>query len=157
MLLCSVKIKKHTVTLISLLCAAVFVLLCFVSLRLSPAETVTVGEKTVSLSAEKEEDMEKFLTETGYQPSEINMKREIVIPSGWNELYTSYAELQKAQGFDLDKIKGKAAREYTYALQNSDLFAVITVCDNRIAAAHLSRLDGSGELTPLINKSRGGS
>ena len=150
MLLCSVKIKKHTVTLISLFCAAVFVLLCFVSLRLSPAETLTVGEKSVSLSAEKEEDMEKFLTETGYQPSEIVMKRDVVIPSEWNTLYTSYAQLQKSQGFDLGKLKGKAAEEYTYALQNSDLFAVISVCDNRIAAAHLSKLNGDGETEALL-------
>ena len=150
MLLCSVKIKKHTVTLFSLLCAAVFVLLCFFSLRLSPKDTVTVGDSSVSLTAENEGDIENFLSDTGYEPSEIVMKREIVIPSEWNEIYTSYAELQKSQGFDLGKIKGKTAMEYTYALQNSDLFAVITVCDNRIAAAHLSKLNGDGETEALL-------
>ena len=125
-------------------------LLCFFSLRLSPKDTVTVGEKAVSLSAEKEEDIEKFLSETGYQSSEIVMKRDIVIPSEWNDFYASFAQMQKSQGFDLGKIKGKPAAEYTYALQNSDLFAVITVCDNRIAAAHLSKLNGDGETEALL-------
>ena len=150
MLLCSLKVKKHTVTLVSLICAAVFVFVCFFALRLSSADTITVGDKTVTLTAESEEDIGEFISALGYEADELISKREVVIPSQWNELYTSYAQTQKEQGFDLSKIIGKDAKEYTYSLKDSELFAVILVCDSRIAAAHLSRLDGSAEIEELL-------
>ena len=150
MLLCSVKIKKHTVTLISLICAAVFVVICFFSLRLAPAETVSIGDKTLSLRIESEADITAFLSAAGYDADEPLLKREVVIPEEWNDFYTSYADMQKEQGFDPRKVKGKDAEEYTYSLRDSSSYAVILVCDGRIAAAHLSRLDGSREMKPLI-------
>ena len=112
MLLCSLKVKKHTVTLVSLICAAVFVFVCFFALRLSSADTITVGDKTVTLTAESEEDIGEFISALGYEADELISKREVVIPSQWNELYTSYAQTQKEQGFDLSKIKGKDAKGF---------------------------------------------
>lgn len=151
MLLCSFKIKKHTVTLISLICAAVFVMLCFFMLKLSPADTVKVGDNSLSLRIESEEDIAAFLSDAGVEADKPILKREVVIPEEWNDFYTSYADMQNRQGFDLDKFKGKNAVEYTYSLRQRDDYAVVLVCDNIICAAHLSALDGSGEMKSLIN------
>lgn len=152
MLLCSVKIKKHTVTLISLICAAVFICVCIFALSLSPKDTIDIGDQTLSLRAEGEEDVKAFLSSAGYEAAALISQREVVIPSRWSDLYASYAEMQKQQGFDLSKQKGKEAVEYTYSLKEDDRYAVILICDDRITAAHLSKLDGNSETEPLINK-----
>lgn len=152
MLLCSVKIKKHTVTLISLVCAAVFVLICFFSLKLAPADTVGINGQRYSLTVAEENDIKAFLSTAGYEVDELLLQREVVIPSEWNEVYSAYADMQKQQGFDLNQRKGKSATEYSYSLKDREDFAVVLVCGDRICAAHLSKLDGSNEMKPLINK-----
>lgn len=151
MLLCSVKIKKHTVTLISLICAAVFIFVCIFALSLSPKDTIDIGDQTLSLRAESEEDAEAFLSSAGYEANTLISQREVVIPSRWSDFYASYAETQKQQGFDLSKQKGKDAKEYTYSLKEDDRYAVILICDGRICAAHLSRMDGSKKTEALIS------
>lgn len=150
MLLCSVKIKKHTVTLISLICAAVFVLICFFSLRLTPADSVKIDGEWYSLTAEDEADIAAFLSEAGYESEALLSKREVVIPAQWSELYASYADMQKEQGFDLCRYKGKPAKEYTYSLKGREDYAVVLASEGRICALHLSKLDGSGEMEKLF-------
>jgi hypothetical protein len=43
---------------------------------------------------------------------------EIIIPKEFNKLYTDYNALQKKQGFNLEDLKGKRAKRFTYEVKN---------------------------------------
>ena len=43
---------------------------------------------------------------------------EIVIPEEFSEVFQKYNELQKEQGFDLEKQKGQRVKRYTYVVTN---------------------------------------
>ena len=70
---------------------------------------------------------------------------EIVIPAEWDEVYTGYASLQQAQGFNLDKLRGKTVTEYTYHITNypekDEVAAHILVYKDRIVGADISEID----------------
>lgn len=83
--------------------------------------------------------------EYGYQveksPEEIE---QIYIPEKFNDVYKSYNELQKYQGFDLEKYKGKIAKRYCFKITNykdvikdnkynyDEVYVNIFACKNKI-------------------------
>lgn len=73
----------------------------------------------VSIGMETNEERIAFLKNFGYdvlsEPREI---KDIVIPEEFDETYEQYNNLQKQQGFDLSKYKGKSAKTYSYAVTN---------------------------------------
>lgn len=75
--------------------------------------------KKVSLTAKTEEDRAQFIKSFGWEvdsePLEI---REILIPREFDEVFDKYNFLQKQQGFDLARQKGKRCRRYTYNVTN---------------------------------------
>ena len=72
-----------------------------------------------------------------------------MIPAEWDEVYTGYASLQQAQGFNLDKLRGKTVTEYTYHITNypekDEVAAHILVYKDRIGWGGYQR-DGAGRL-----------
>lgn len=60
-----------------------------------------------------------FLQSFGYElnPEPIDV-RQVTIPSVFNDVYTQYNEMQKAQGFDLSGFKGKECTQYIYLVTN---------------------------------------
>ena len=45
-------------------------------------------------------------------------EQEVTIPAEWDETYTGYASLQQAQGFNLERLRGRQVTEYTYHITN---------------------------------------
>lgn len=91
------------------------------------------NEVTLETDAQREE----YLTSLGWQfktPCEV---KEVQIPQQFNDTYTQYNEIQKAQGFDLENYKGQTATVYTYNITNYSgfenrdcVFANLLVCKN---------------------------
>ena len=81
-------------------------------------------------------------------------EEEIVIPAEWDEVYTGYASLQQAQGFNLDKLRGKTVMEYTYHITNypekDDVAAHILVYKDRIVGADISEMEQGGFCMEVI-------
>ena len=59
--------------------------------------------------------LESLGWETSVEPVDI---REVIIPEEWNSVFEEYNDLQKQQGFDLDKYRGKQATIYKYQMPN---------------------------------------
>ena len=81
-------------------------------------------------------------------------EEEIVIPAEWDEVYSGYASLQQAQGFNLDKLRGKTVTEYTYHITNypekDEVAAHILVYKDRIIGADISEMEQGGFCMEVI-------
>ena len=43
---------------------------------------------------------------------------EVLVPAQFDQLYESYNDIQKAQGFDISRYKGERVMKYTYLVKN---------------------------------------
>ena len=59
----------------------------------------------------------QFIESLGWQVEEGDFM-EINIPEEFDDVYNNYNDLQKTQGFDLEKYKGKRAMHYSYTIKN---------------------------------------
>ena len=143
------RMKPIGLTAFSLCCLAVFIGVCFLMLRASAPDTVTIDGESYSLNAEDDADIAAFLDVCGCRTEELLSDRELTIPKHWNRLYESYNELQRSQGFDLTPNKGKPARELIYACADSEEYVTLLIGGGRIIATHICGADGGG-MRPLI-------
>lgn len=66
-----------------------------------------------------ETQRQEFLAEMGWEVNdEYDDCKAVTIPETFNEVYQNYNELQKQQGFDLEKFKGKQVEIYVYKVKN---------------------------------------
>ena len=138
----SVKLKNIKITVVCVLGVLLLSAACFPVLRSAAPVSVLFGDNPYTLQAEERSVVEAFLTACGYESPEYLFENEITVPKHWNDVYTSYNELQRQQGFDLTPYKGKPAKEYVYFVDDT-LNAVVLLSDGRIIAAHVSECDGS--------------
>ena len=79
---------------------------------------------------------------------------EIMIPAEWNDTYAGYASLQQAQGFNLERLRGKTVTEYTYHItnypENDEVAAHILVYKGKIIGADVSAMEQGGFCTAVI-------
>lgn len=137
----SVRLKNIRLTILSLIGVLLFVTICLVALRGRAADTMEHGGERISLHAEDEADVERFLTSCGYSSIEFLFQTEVTVPKNWNDIYTEYNELQRRQGFDLVPYKGETVEEYEYFV-NDTLNATVLVSEQKIIAAHVADCDG---------------
>lgn len=79
---------------------------------------------------------------------------EITVPTEFSEVYISYNNIQKLQGFDLEKYKGKTLTRYTYPVTNYpdtnlSVFAEVLVFEEMIVAADIYSTDSDGFIMAL--------
>ena len=106
------------------------------------------AEPQIYYAASAEERV-AFLESFGWTVDQEPMEtREVMIPESFNDVYTSYNEMQKAQGFDLKPYAGFVCMQYKYQLENypdtRDVYATLLVYDNQILGGDLacSEVDG---------------
>ena len=77
------------------------------------------GSKSREYTMKDEKERQSFLKEMGWEVSEEYTEcKVVIIPAEFNEVYEKYNDLQKKQGFDLSKYKGKTVEIYTYEVKN---------------------------------------
>ena len=99
----------------------------------------------------------EFLASCGYtvKPDPARVQ-EVRIPEDWNEVYTQYNALQKSQGFDLSRYKGKTVMQYVYQVENypgdngDPVWATMLLYKNKLIGADLSRGGAESFLRPLL-------
>lgn len=106
-------IKFFAVVFLSV--AALVMLAAFV-----PSYSAVSGEALAALKytgIETNDERIEFLKQLGYttlpEPSEVV---EIVIPEKFDSVYEMYNNIQRSQGLDLTRYKGKKAVRYTYSI-----------------------------------------
>ena len=108
----TMKIKRPGVLLgaIIAVAAAVGILLWVHGLR---------SGRTSYEGLDSESGRQSFLKEMGREvPPQFDSCKTVVIPEDWTDVYDSYNELQKEQGFDLSLYKGRQVDLYTYRVLN---------------------------------------
>lgn len=79
---------------------------------------------------------------------------EITVPAEFKEVYKSYNELQRSQGFDLTEYKGKTLTRYTCPVQNypgqdENVFAEVLIFDNAVVGADIYSTNADGFMSAL--------
>ncbi|MDR3207763.1 MAG: DUF4830 domain-containing protein [Oscillospiraceae bacterium] len=109
---------------------------------------VTKGIKT-------NDDRLAYLSALGWKTSEKETEaQEVLIPEAFNDVMNVYNELQRAQGFDLLKYKGKRVMRYTYEISNHSggpqpVYAELLVYKNQIIGGDIHNTAPDGFIQGL--------
>lgn len=113
------KISKRTIiTAAAILALILLVVVRAVSCSKTP-DTAVASTGPYSLSASDNKGRIAFLKQFGWEvegePVEID---QVVIPQKFNKVYENYNEIQRGQGLDLEKYKGKSCKRIGYQVTN---------------------------------------
>ena len=99
--------------------AVIFVVLVIISFFVDSKENpVTKGNEIVARASNEEERI-AFLSQYGWKINEDPVEvTEVIIPSEFNDTYTSYNEIQKKQEMDLEPYKGQRVKKWVYEVKN---------------------------------------
>lgn len=108
------------------------------------------NESELTTVVKTNEERVQFLTALGWEVSEEPIEEQVItIPKKFDDVYTQYNEIQKAQGFDLSEYAGLEATRYTYEVKNypdttDKVVADIIIYRNKIIAGDIqsTAMDG---------------
>ncbi|MCI8497580.1 MAG: DUF4830 domain-containing protein [Clostridiales bacterium] len=112
----TVQVKKRRVyAAVGLLSALVCLALCLLFVpQAQPDEDMPAAVDTV-LSQKNIAFLKEYGWEVDAEPCEIE---EVMIPEQFDEVYTEYNRVQKKQGMDLSRYRGKTVKRWTYRVTN---------------------------------------
>ena len=143
-------LRASTLRFFSVIALSLAVLITLVALV--PTYAVD-SEQAASFDYERvknDDDAERFLSQFGWivdaTPTEV---AEVTMPSEFDKIFAAYNEIQRGQGLDLTKYKGKTVQRYTYEITNYDgyngvVYANIIVYRNKVIAGDVCSADVSG-------------
>ncbi len=108
------------------------------------------NKSEISLDGSNREKRVAFLNSYSWQvDAKSEQKKKITIPTEFDNVYTAYNNIQKAQGFDLYDYKGKQVSLYTLKINNypndsKHVFASILVYQNKIIGGDIHSTELSG-------------
>ncbi|MBE6871369.1 MAG: DUF4830 domain-containing protein [Ruminococcaceae bacterium] len=145
-----IKAIKVTKAKVFALFAAVIVIAGAIILAVPPAFAEASGDgisyKKIKTNEDRVEFLKAFGWEVDIQPAEVV---ETVIPEEFPAVFERYNEIQKAQGLDLTKYKGKTVKRWTYRVTNypdaqGEVHANVIVYKDRIIAGDICSTAASG-------------
>ena len=95
-------------------------------------------------------DRVEFLSGFGWEVAQTPIEEvEVSIPAEFDTVYIGYNEIQKAQGLNLAKYKGKEVVRYTYEIKNYEgyegtVYVNLLVYRNKIVGGDVCSADSSG-------------
>ena len=112
----TVNIKKRRVcAAVGLLSALVCLILCLLFVPQAQSVEDAAAAPDSSLSQQYVSFLKEYGWEVDADPCEIE---EVKIPEQFDDVYTEYNRVQKAQGMDLSKYCGKTVKRWTYRVTN---------------------------------------
>ena len=130
--------------------------LCAVILTIpeyTPVSTKAVATESAKYSYDKiktSDDIVSFLSQFGWEVDGTPLEEvKIRIPMEFDKVMNSYNELQRGQGLDLSKYRGKEVTRYTFRVTNYEgyegkVFANVLVYRNRVIGGDVCSADTSG-------------
>ena len=116
------------------------------------------GERTVAVGSNTEidysgiktrEDRIAFMEKYGVRVDEASESEEkFRMPADFDRVILGYNELQKRQGLDLSKYKGKSVTVYSYPISENRVVHLI-VYKNKIIGGDIADININGEIKPL--------
>ncbi len=117
MFVCSV--KRNQLKLIVIVVFALVSIFMLAFLAKNGDSVGTSADNKLSLAASNEEERLAFLNRFGWQVDKDSVEvTEVIIPEEFDEIYSSYNEIQLQQGFDLTAFAGKRVKKWTYTVTN---------------------------------------
>lgn len=101
------------------------------------------GEESKEIPGGTNEERVAYLQSFGWQiDTEPAETREVMIPAQFNDVYTAYNVMQKAQGFDLKPFAGEVCTQYKYKINNypdeQEVYATLLVYSNLIVGGDVA-------------------
>ena len=137
--------------------------LCAVAIALTvalvPSETLGVGadNRVIEVSARRKEgdfknvetnaDRIELLNGYGWEVEETPiLESTVTIPEEFDEVYSEYNKLQKKEGLDLEKYKGKKVEMYVYKITNAEeeAYANLLVYKKRVIGGDITSASPNG-------------
>lgn len=156
MFILSMRADKKKI-LIGIVCISVVVLsviLLFRGNSITNANAKTKGNTAAKTNEQRVSYLKSFGWEVSEEASEIV---EVAIPVEFSDVYKKYNALQKAQGFDLSKYRGKRVKRYSYAVTNYPnepkfIVANILVFEDEVIAGDICSLKADGFMHKLSHR-----
>ncbi len=151
-------VKASTVKFIALILAAVaaFVTIVVMSdngkVRATKA-TIEANENVRYDKIKTEDDAAAFLEQFGWEvKTPASETAEIKLPAEFDKIMLTYNELQKSQGLDLHKYKGREVTRYTFEVTNypdydGTVLANVIVYKKRVIGGDVCSADVNGFIT----------
>lgn len=148
-------LRAGTVKLVGVVCVALTVLItliAFVPTYGVTSQTVAgMGQEGYSYDKIKSEaDAAAFLSQFGWtvEATPVEVK-EVTLPAEFDKIFSAYNELQREQGLNLAKYKGKEVTRYTFSVTNypgyeGTVYANVLVRRNRVVGGDICSADVSG-------------
>lgn len=158
-------IKASTLKIGAVICASVIALI--VLLTMIPVTEPTAASLMYSPvtsynynNVKSNEDRINFLKQFGWETEgEPVENAKVTLPTKFDKIFIGYNELQKQQGLDLGKYKGKEVTRYTYRITNFDgyngtVYANIIVYRGKIIGGDICTADLNGFVMTLDGKTK---
>ena len=137
------------------LCLAVLVTL--VSLGTRESVFASADGREVNYSGIKSnEDRVEFIESFGIKvKAEPVSEESFSMPDNFDRVIMGYNQIQKSQGLDLTKYRGKKVTHYQYEVTNYDyegtVYVNLIIHRNKVIAADISSLAGGGFVSSLLD------
>ncbi|MBR6632715.1 MAG: DUF4830 domain-containing protein [Clostridia bacterium] len=149
--------KASTLKYIGVMSLCVMAIIMTVAIVPSNSMSSGMENGAIEVSAERKigdfknvktsEDVVAFLKSYGWEVEDTPVsERSVTIPQEFDQLYEEYNKLQKGEGLDLEKYKGKTVDMYTYSITNADgkAYATVLVYKNRVIGGDVSSAENNG-------------
>ena len=154
-------LKASTLKFFAVVCVALTALVMMITFIPSydggEIKYITTGnEAEINYSKIKtNEDRIKFLEQFGWKVNENPVEEvEVTVPEKFDKVFTGYNEIQKRQGLDLSKYKGKNVMRYVYEVSNfpgaeQPVYATLLVYKNKIIGGDITNTAQQGAVQGL--------
>lgn len=148
----TVAVRVRRKNLLAVLAAMVLVASGVVLWGRGPAAAPAFLGRRAEVKCPTPADGAAWLQEQGWEvDSEPTGRMEVMVPAQFDQIYESYNDIQKAQGFDISRYKGETVTKYTYLVKNysqepEGVAANLLVYQGRIIGADLCSLELGGFL-----------
>ena len=145
-------VKTSKAKIITLFIAIIAVITAIFTVMSKGNEPAATDDSAMNVKAATAQERKAFLAQFGWKISEDPVEvSEVIIPEVFDDGYTEYAAMNKAQGFDLEPFKGMRAKRWTYTifnypgLENTDsVQANLLVFDGRVIGGDICSLENGG-------------
>lgn len=149
-------VRASTIKFFALLLLSALAMLLLLSIGGQTAVYASVDGIEVNYGGIKtHEDRVAFLRSQGLEINEAPLVEEAyTLPDNFDRIISGYNEIQRAQGLELTKYRGRRIMHYAYLVTNFDyegeVHANMLIYRGRIIALDISSADPSGFVLPVV-------
>lgn len=148
-------LKASSIKFFAVVMLSVVALVVFVTMVPQYAEGETNVAAIQNSKLETNDERVTFLRNQGLNvieaPCEIV---EVVLPNEFDSVFNEYNSLQRSQGLDLEKFKGKTVTRYTYVVDGYDydgkVLANIIIYKDKMIAGDVCSVEGEGFISKIL-------